>query len=108
MDDGLTEWINRLEGLIANVNRNFGDFFQRLGCTGEICLERPADKVYCPPKFFQLTLLKNCFSFAVYSSFSLTSFLPFLKFFAVALLYESRFTFLAEYGCLWHQYYGKV
>ncbi|KAL3091109.1 hypothetical protein niasHT_027869 [Heterodera trifolii] len=46
MDDRLSEWLDPLGELVANISNNFTNFFAQLGCAGEVRLDTPPENKY--------------------------------------------------------------
>ncbi|KAF8363481.1 smc-5 [Pristionchus pacificus] len=43
MEEDIDKWLEPVNEIIAKINKNYGAFFERLGCTGEIDLDKPED-----------------------------------------------------------------
>ncbi|VDK72473.1 unnamed protein product, partial [Onchocerca ochengi] len=41
----LEQWLLQLESLVKKLNQHFSSFFENMGCTGEVCLQKPDDKL---------------------------------------------------------------
>lgn len=46
MEEDIDKWLEPVNEIIGKINKNYGAFFERLGCTGEIDLDKPEDGVY--------------------------------------------------------------
>lgn len=45
LDTSKTSWLDPLLQLISRINANFSEFFQAMGCAGEVELTRPDKEV---------------------------------------------------------------
>lgn len=41
----LAEWCTSLKGVIARISGNFSNFFEKVGCCGEVRLDFPTNEV---------------------------------------------------------------
>lgn len=45
LNRALDQWLQPLEKAVEKINRYFSSFFEKLGCAGEVHLQRPDNKV---------------------------------------------------------------
>ncbi|MCP9263265.1 Structural maintenance of chromosomes protein 5 [Dirofilaria immitis] len=41
----LEQWLLQLESVVGKLNQYFSSFFENMGCSGEVCLQKPEDKL---------------------------------------------------------------
>lgn len=56
----LEQWLLELESVVEKLNQHFSSFFENMGCSGEVHLQKPDDKVinlrFLVMKFFEAFL----------------------------------------------------